>query len=81
MTYAERLGEIISQMFTDGLNFNEMRMQLQKLAIVTVLKMKRGNQVHAAMFMGMHRNSLSRHIKEFGIDVDAIKREHGKRRR
>ncbi len=80
LTYADRLTAFMSEMLTDGLKLEDIRRQTYKLIIIAALKMKRGNQCHAAMLLGVHRNTLGRLVAEHEIDVDEIKHKYRRKR-
>ncbi len=81
LTYADRLTAFMSEMLTDGLKLEDIKKQTYKLVIVAALKMKRGNQCHAAQMLNVHRNTLGRLIVEHQIDVEEIKHKYRRSRK
>lgn len=80
LTYADRLTAFMSEMLGSGLKLEDIRRHTYKLIIIAALKMKRGNQCHAAMMLGVHRNTLGRLVAEHQIDVDEIKHKYRRNR-
>ena len=64
----DQLENLVEQMYSTGILYSEGVREFQKRFISNVLKQKRGNQVAAALELGMHRNTLSRTIRDLKID-------------
>jgi len=62
------LEEIIDEMVGKGIFWTEAVAQFEKLFILRALKKSNGNLSHAAETMGVHRNTLSKKIREHRID-------------
>ena len=64
----EVLESVINEMVSKGILWNEACCQFEKLFIIRALQESDGNVSGAADLMGVHRNTLSRKIREHGID-------------
>ncbi len=51
-----------------GIAFEDARNEFEKRFIKRVLEKYKGNRCRAAETLGIHRNTLSRKIEEFGLD-------------
>jgi Fis family transcriptional regulator len=71
----DQLEVLVKTMYRSGLSYEAAVREFQKCFIETVLKENRGHQIRAAQDLGMHRNSLSRAISEFEVDVQALRAE------
>jgi Fis family transcriptional regulator, factor for inversion stimulation protein len=71
----DQLEVLVKIMYRSGLSYEAAVREFQKCFIETVLKENRGHQIRAAQDLGMHRNSLSRAISEFEVDVQALRAE------
>jgi len=60
-------------MHTSGLTYAEAVREFKRRYIQEVLQATKGNQVKAAVVLGMHRNTLSRTMAELHIDPTQIK--------
>ena len=69
------LEALVNQMYRSGIPYAMAVQQFQKCFIETVLKENGGHQIKAAQDLGMHRNSLSRSIDQFEVDVRALRAE------
>lgn len=67
------LDSAIEASIDGGILYSEMVRQVKIRFIVLVLSRTFGNQTHAAKMLGMHRNTLSRTIIEFKINVLEIR--------
>lgn len=61
------LEDTIDEMVTKGIYWSEAVSQFEKLFILRVLKESNGNLSRAAQTMGVHRNTLSKKIREYRI--------------
>ncbi len=61
------LEEIIDEMVAKGIYWTEAVSQFEKLFILRALEESNGNLSRAAETMGVHRNTLSKKIREYGI--------------
>lgn len=62
------LEEIIDEMVAKGIYWTEAVSQFEKLFILRALEKSDGNLSRAAETMGVHRNTLSKKIREHEID-------------
>ena len=68
-----QLESLVSQMYRDGMRFEEAVREFQSVFIFTVLREQKGNQCQAAEKLGMHRNTLRRMIRDLQVDLQAIR--------
>jgi DNA-binding NtrC family response regulator len=61
------LEETIDEMVAKGIYWAEAVSQFEKLFILRALEESNGNLSRAAETMGVHRNTLSKKIREHGI--------------
>jgi len=62
------LEEIIDEMVGKGIYWTEAVAQFEKLFILRALEKSNGNLSRAAETMGVHRNTLSKKLREHGIN-------------
>ena len=62
------LEEIIDEMVAKGIYWTEAVSQFEKLFILRALEKSNGNLSRAAETMGVHRNTLSKKLREHGIN-------------
>ena len=63
------LEKLIDEMVAKGIYWSEAVSQFEKLFILRVLKETNGSLSRAAETMGVHRNTLSKKIREHGIET------------
>ncbi len=68
------LEEIIDEMVAKGIYWSEAESQFEKLFILRALQENGGNLSRAAETMGVHRNTLSKKIRQYGIKKNSEKR-------
>ena len=73
------LEAVIDEMVTKGILWPEALTQFEKLFILRVLSQNNGNLSHAAGTMGVHRNTLSKKIREHEIKARRPKSKRAKR--
>ncbi|MDA2928690.1 helix-turn-helix domain-containing protein [Acidobacteria bacterium AH-259-O06] len=61
------LESVIDEMVAKGIYWSEATSQFEKLFILRVLQQTNGNLSRAAETMGIHRNTLSKKIREYDI--------------
>ena len=61
------LEQLISEMVEKGIHYDDALLEFERRFIVTVLNKTDGNLTKAADTLGVHRNTLSRKIKELKI--------------
>ena len=66
------LEEIIDEMVAKGIYWTEAVSQFEKLFILRALEKSNGNLSRAAETMGVHRNTLSKKLREHRIDKKKI---------
>jgi len=62
------LEAVISEMVAKGIYWPEAVAEFEKLFILEALRRTRGNLGKAALTMGVHRNTLSKKMRELGIE-------------
>lgn len=62
-----RLQDLIEQMHRCGIFYGEAVREFKKTFITVALRDNKGNQSRTARALGMHRNTLFRHVAELGI--------------
>lgn len=61
----------IQQLVEKGVRYDVASADFEKKFIVRVLERSKGNQSRAARLLGMHRNTLSRKIAEYSLEVSS----------
>ena len=61
------LEAVISEMVDKGILWSEASVEFEKLFILHALRRHRGNLCKAAETLGIHRNTLSKKMHEYGI--------------
>ena len=64
----EQLDALINQMVENGIPYEDAVSEFEKRFIKKVLERTGRNQSRAAQALGIHRNTLSRKLDEFGLD-------------
>ncbi|MEE8349036.1 MAG: helix-turn-helix domain-containing protein [Acidobacteriota bacterium] len=67
------LEEVIDEMVAKGIYWAEAESQFEKLFILRALKENAGNLGQAAKTMGVHRNTLSKKVRLYGIEKNGMK--------
>jgi transcriptional regulator of acetoin/glycerol metabolism len=67
-TTRELLEEVVRRSLTGGLLWPEVAQELEKLFLVEALRMSGASVQGAADLMGVHRNTVSRKLKELGLN-------------
>ncbi len=65
----DHLDTIIHQMVEKGVRYDIASRDFEKKYISRVLERAQGNQSQAARLLGIHRNTLSRKIAEYSLEV------------
>jgi Fis family transcriptional regulator, factor for inversion stimulation protein len=60
----ELLEQLVDEMVTKGIRFEDASREFEKRFIIRALLTSRGNLCRAADLLGMHRNTLSRKLTE-----------------
>jgi DNA-binding NtrC family response regulator len=63
----ERLEQLVAEMVDKGIRFEDARREFDKHYITRVVVSSRGNLGQAAAALGVHRNTLTRKIRELKI--------------
>src|SRR5215475_5791966 len=66
----DQLEGLVTQMVDRGILFDEAVGEFEKRFIKSVLDRAQGNQCRAAKILGIHRNTLSRKIGEYKLDLN-----------
>ena len=69
MTVKDQLENLVGQMVERGILFGEAVNEFEKRFIKRVLDRSNGNQSRAARLLGIHRNTLSRKIDLYKLDL------------
>ena len=64
----EQLEALVNQLVEQGVDFEDAVSEFEKRFIRKVLEKNNGNQSKTAQLLGIHRNTLSRKIEQFGLD-------------
>ena len=67
-TIKEMLEQVIEEVAGKGLFWPEVSHEFEKLFILQALRLSSGNMSRAAELMGVHRNTLSKKVREHKID-------------
>jgi Fis family transcriptional regulator len=67
------LDNLVSQMHSSGVRYEDAVRDFKKQYLREVLVAHRGNQCKAAEALGMHRNTLSRAMAELGLDLAEVR--------
>lgn len=73
-TIKEILEGVIDEMVEKGIFWNEAQQQFEKLFLIRALQQSGGNLCRAADTMGVHRNTLTKKLREFNLDKKSFKR-------
>ncbi len=63
----DALDKLVTEMVDKGVHFEDARREFEKRFIAQVVEASAGNLSKAADTLGMHRNTLSRRIRELKI--------------
>ncbi len=63
----DKLEEVIDEMVSKGIYWSEAASQFEKLFILRALQDSNGNLSRAAGIMGVHRNTVSKKIRQHAI--------------
>ena len=63
----DKLEEVIDEMVCKGIYWSEAASQFEKLFIIRALQDSNGNLSRAAGIMGVHRNTVSKKIRQHAI--------------
>ena len=67
MPMREQLEELVHEMVTRGIRYDEAQREFEKKFIMQVLLKADGNLGKAADLLGIHRNTLTRKITEYRL--------------
>jgi DNA-binding NtrC family response regulator len=67
MPMREQLEQLVHEMVTRGIRYDEAQREFEKKFIMQVLLKADGNLGKAADLLGIHRNTLSRKIAEYRL--------------
>ena len=67
MPMREQLEELVHEMVTRGIRYDEAQREFEKKFIMQVLLKADGNLGKAADLLGIHRNTLSRKMTEYRL--------------
>jgi DNA-binding NtrC family response regulator len=63
----DSLERLVSEMLDKGVQYEDVRQELEKLCITRALQRTSGNLGGAAEMLGLHRNTVARKIAEYRI--------------
>ena len=67
MPMREQLEELVHEMVTRGIRYDEAQREFEKKFIMQVLLKADGNLGKAARLLGIHRNTLARKMTEYRL--------------
>jgi Fis family transcriptional regulator len=67
MAMREQLEQLVHEMVTRGIRYDEAQREFEKKFIMQVLLKANGNLGKAADLLGIHRNTLSRKMTEYRL--------------
>ena len=67
MPLREQLEELVREMVTRGIRYDEAQREFEKKFIMQVLLKADGNLGKAADLLGIHRNTLARKMSEYHL--------------
>jgi DNA-binding NtrC family response regulator len=67
MAMREQLEQLVHEMVTRGIRYDEAQREFEKKFIMQVLLKADGNLGKAADLLGIHRNTLARKIAEYRL--------------
>jgi Fis family transcriptional regulator len=70
---SDELDSLVKQMYQRGILFREAVSEFQKAFITSAVREYKGNLSKAAPKLGVHRNTLTRMIAQFGLDISAFR--------
>ena len=73
-TIKEVLESVIDEMVEKGIFWNEAQQQFEKLFLIRALRQNRGNLSRAAETMGVHRNTLTKKLRDYKLDKRSFRR-------
>ncbi len=68
-----QLDAVVHQMSKAGMVFSEAVREFRKGLVLTVLRDLNWNKTKTARALGMHRNTLSRTLRELDLDIRALR--------
>lgn len=75
-TVRDILAGVIDQMLGTGIYWTEVLGQFEKLYIEKALQKANGSVSGAAELMGVHRNTISKKIRDYQIDRNSFRQEN-----
>jgi len=69
----EQLESLVTQMYGGGILYREAVREFGKAYLTLALQQHNGNISKTAPTLGVHRNTLSRLIVDYGLDVQALR--------
>ena len=63
----ERLDQLVGEMVEKGIRYDEAQREFEKRFIARVVQTSNGNLCRAADTLGVHRNTLTRKIRDLKI--------------
>lgn len=72
-TIKEVLEAVIDEMVEKGIFWNEAQQEFEKLFLIRALRQNHGNLSRAAETMGVHRNTLTKKAREYGLDKKSFR--------
>ena len=73
-TIKNMLEQVVEEVVGKGLYWPEVSGEFEKLFIIQALRMSGGNVSRAAELMGVHRNTLSKKIREHKLDRQKLRK-------
>jgi Fis family transcriptional regulator, factor for inversion stimulation protein len=69
-----QLDAVVLEMYRAGIPYAEAVREFRKQFILTVLRDSNWNESKAAPVLRMHRNTLRRVVREFNLDIRALRK-------
>ncbi|MSO35066.1 MAG: histidine kinase [Acidobacteria bacterium] len=66
------LDQLVTEMVTRGVHYTDAQREFDKRFITCVIEKSDGNLCKAAEVLGVHRNTLTRKVKELKIRVRSL---------
>lgn len=75
-TLGDRVCDVVEELYSSGVLYSDGVREFKKRFLLRVLRAHDGNQFKAAIELNMHRNTLSRTIRELNLrdELEAIRR-------
>jgi hypothetical protein len=69
-----QLDAVVLQIYRTGIAYTQAVLEFKKQFILTALRDANWNETKAARALGMHRNTLARALRQFDMDIRALRK-------